>query len=167
MLKASPNRNPKINERFFMNEVYCFLGTEFDIDKAKELVKDKKIETLSIEQVQKLAPQLISHLVNTETGELVEWEDQKLGVSYNVHMGTSIQDKDWALKNANLDNPVIWFNAPQFSMLIDGYHRLYRAWKEKKELKVQVIDKRKEAKEIITSWIVKSHPVNRFFKKTA
>ena len=145
-----------------MSEQYIFFGTVFDVDKALELVANKEVEDISVEQVQKLAPQIISHYKDPD-GNIVD--DLKPGMTGSLHMGTYIENKQWALEHADLEKPVIWFHSPNFSMLIDGYHRLYRAWKEKRPLKVKVISTQEEAKMIVVDWVSKVSPVIRWFKK--
>ena len=137
-----------MSERELLGEKYSFLGTIFDIDKAITILKDKPVDDISAEQVQKLAPQLISNLSDE-----------------HIILGTPVNDKDWALKNADLNRPVIWFSSPNFSMLIDGYHRMYRAYKENKGLKVQVIDNKQDAKLVVIDWRTKTNPITRWFKK--
>ena len=145
-----------------MPEHYNFLGNTFDIDKAIEIAADKEVELITVEQVQQIAPQLIFHYKDPE-GNIIE--DIKPGMKYSMSLGTSVEDKKWALEHADLEKPVIWFSSPNLSILIDGYHRLYRAWKQKKPLKCRVIKTKEEAKEIIVDWISLENPVNRWFKK--
>lgn len=123
-----------------MKETYTFISTIYDVSKAKEIVKNKVCEEMTASEIQNIAPQIISNLIK---GKLI--------------MGTSVQDTEWALKNANLDEPVIWYQSPNFSMLIDGYHRMYKAYHENKGLKVQLIDTYEESIQIVDKEKAKKH----------
>lgn len=145
-------------------ERYTFLGNVFDIDRAKELVRGKPVEVIGVGKVRELALQLISHLKDSSGNIIEDNAPRKDGVKYSITFGTSVRNTKWALKHADLDCPVIWFHSPELSVLIDGYHRLYRAWKEGKGLKVQFIDTEREARKVLVDWVAKKCPVKQWFR---
>jgi len=118
------------------SSVFKYGPYTFDVASGLKIARTLPVQTMPFENVSDCAEKWLAH---KKGGKLV------LGVSIN---------EEWALKNADLSKPVLLlYCSPRWSFLIDGNHRLYRAWQEHKPLLFKAIEKRKDIERIAQGFL--------------
>lgn len=127
------------------DETFTFLSRNYHIGKLWDLLKDDNTlyqeDVLTVKNLEDLS-KFFGGIKHVEDGKTYF----SMGVRINQEHADSLTEED-------LLTPGIWIfdktKDENFSLLIDGWHRAYRCWKEKKEFKVLVIDNQDLIRKII------------------